>query len=146
MITVYTDGSCLSHPGIGGWAFVLKSESKHLSHYGYEKETTNNRMELTAAIKALEFLSKDSEPITIITDSNYLKNGINNWITNWKKNNWKTANKKDVKNIDLWKRLDLARSKHQVTWRWVKGHSGQEENERADALARAGMEPYKIKN
>ena len=85
MITVYTDGSCLGNPGIGGWAFVLKSKSQYLSHYGYEKETTNNRMELTAAIKALEFLSKDNEPITIITDSNYLKNGINNWITNWKK-------------------------------------------------------------
>ena len=84
--------------------------------------------------------------MTIITDSNYVKGGVTDWINNWKKNNWKTANKKDVKNIDLWKRLDLARSKHQVTWRWVKGHSGQEENERADALARAGMEPYKIKN
>ena len=85
MITVYTDGSCLGNPGIGGWAFVLKSESQHLSHYGYEKETTNNRMELTAAIKALEFLNKNDEPLTIITDSNYLKNGINSWITNWKK-------------------------------------------------------------
>ena len=143
MITVYTDGSCLGNPGIGGWAFVLKSKSQYLSHYGYEKETTNNRMELTAAIKALEFLSKDNEPITIITDSNYLKNGINNWITNWKKNNWKTANKKDVKNIDLWKRLDQARSKHEVIWKWVKGHAGHLENERADALARKGMEPFK---
>ena len=98
-----------------------------------------------AAISSLENLEKPTK-LTIITDSNYVKGGVTDWINNWKKNNWKTANKKDVKNIDLWKRLDLARSKHQVTWRWVKGHSGQEENERADALARAGMEPYKIKN
>ena len=113
--------------------------------YGGELETTNNRMELMAAISSLENLEKPTK-LTIITDSNYVKGGVTDWINNWKKNNWKTANKKDVKNIDLWKRLDLARSKHQVTWRWVKGHSGQEENERADALARAGMEPYKIKN
>ena len=96
-------------------------------------------------VAEIENLEKPAK-LTIITDSNYVKGGVTDWINNWKKNNWKTANKKDVKNIDLWKRLDLARSKHQVTWRWVKGHSGQEENERADALARAGMEPYKIKN
>ena len=140
MITVYTDGSCLGNPGIGGWAFVLKSESKHLSHYGYEKETTNNRMELTAAIKALEFLSKDSEPITIITDSNYLKNGINNWITNWKKNNWKTANKKSVKNKDLWLILDDQTSLKNIIWDWVKGHSTDKYNNEADELARKAAE------
>ena len=140
MITVYTDGSCLGNPGIGGWAFVLKSESKNLSHYGYEKETTNNRMELTAAIKALEFLSKDSEPITIITDSNYLKNGINNWITNWKKNNWKTANKKPVKNKDLWLILDDQTSLKNIIWDWVKGHSTDKYNNEADELARKAAE------
>ena len=140
MITVYTDGSCLGNPGIGGWAFVLKSKSKYLSHYGYEKETTNNRMELTAAIKALEFLSKDNEPITIITDSNYLKNGINNWITNWKKNNWKTANKKPVKNKDLWLILDDQTSFKNINWNWVKGHSTDKYNNEADELAREAAE------
>ena len=140
MITVYTDGSCLGNLGVGGWALVLKSESQHLSHYGYEKETTNNRMELTAAIKALEFLSKDNEPITIITDSNYLKNGINNWITNWKKNNWKTANKKPVKNKDLWLILDDQTSLKNIIWNWVKGHSTDKYNNEADELAREAAE------
>ena len=140
MITVYTDGSCLGNPGIGGWAFVLKSKSQYLSHYGYEKETTNNRMELTAAMKALEFLSKDNESITIITDSNYLKNGINNWITNWKKNNWKTANKKPVKNKDLWLILDDQTSLKNINWNWVKGHSTDKYNNEADELARKAAE------
>lgn len=149
-IFAYTDGACSGNPGPGGWGVILQAKEDHniikeRELYGGELETTNNRMELMAAIASLENLEKPTK-LTIITDSNYVKGGVTDWINNWKKNNWKTANKKDVKNIDLWKRLDLARSKHQVTWRWVKGHSGQEENERADALARAGMEPYKIKN
>jgi ribonuclease HI len=149
-IFAYTDGACSGNPGPGGWGVILQAKDDHniikeRELYGGELETTNNRMELMAAISSLENLEKPTK-LTIITDSNYVKGGISDWINNWKKNNWKTANKKDVKNIDLWKRLDLARSKHQVTWRWVKGHSGQEENERADALARAGMEPYKMKN
>tara|TARA_B110000116_G_scaffold45285_1_gene37534 strand:- start:635 stop:1093 length:459 start_codon:yes stop_codon:yes gene_type:complete len=149
-IFAYTDGACSGNPGPGGWGVILQAKEDHniikeRELYGGELETTNNRMELMAAISSLENLEKPTK-LTIITDSNYVKGGVTDWINNWKKNNWKTANKKDVKNIDLWKRLDLARLKHQVTWRWVKGHSGQEENERADALARAGMEPYKIKN
>ena len=149
-IFAYTDGACSGNPGPGGWGVILQAKEDHniikeRELYGGELETTNNRMELMAAISSLENLEKPTK-LTIITDSNYVKGGVTDWINNWKKNNWKTANKKDVKNIDLWKRLDLARSKHQVTWRWVKGHSGQEENTRADALARAGMEPYKIKN
>lgn len=149
-IFAYTDGACSGNPGPGGWGVILQAKDDHniikeRELYGGELETTNNRMELMAAISSLENLEKPTK-LTIITDSNYVKGGVTDWINNWKKNNWKTANKKDVKNIDLWKRLDLARSKHQVTWRWVKGHSGQEENERADALARAGMEPYKMKN
>ena len=149
-IFAYTDGACSGNPGPGGWGVILQAKEDHniikeRELYGGELETTNNRMELMAAISSLENLEKPTK-LTIITDSNYVKGGVTDWINNWKKNNWRTANKKDVKNIDLWKRLDLARSKHQVTWRWVKGHSGQEENERADALARAGMEPYKIKS
>jgi len=149
-IFAYTDGACSGNPGPGGWGVILQAKEDHniikeRELYGGELETTNNRMELMAAISSLENLEKPTK-LTIITDSNYVKGGVTDWINNWKKNNWKTANKKDVKNIDLWKRLDLARSKHQVTWKWVKGHSGQDENERADALARAGMEPYKIKN
>ena len=149
-IFAYTDGACSGNPGPGGWGVILQAKEDHniikeRELYGGELETTNNRMELMAAISSLENLEKPTK-LTIITDSNYVKGGVTDWINNWKKNNWKTANKKDVKNIDLWKRLDLARSKHQVTWEWVKGHSGQEENERADALARAGMEPYKIKS
>ena len=149
-IFAYTDGACSGNPGPGGWGVILQAKEDHniikeRELYGGELETTNNRMELMAAISSLENLEKPTK-LTIITDSNYVKGGVTDWINNWKRNNWKTANKKDVKNIDLWKRLDLARSKHKVTWRWVKGHSGQEENERADALARAGMEPYKIKS
>ena len=149
-IFAYTDGACSGNPGPGGWGVILQAKEDHniikeRELYGGALETTNNRMELMAAISSLENLEKPTK-LTIITDSNYVKGGVTDWINNWKKNNWKTANKKDVKNIDLWKRLDLARLKHQVTWKWVKGHSGQEENERADALARAGMEPYKIKN
>ena len=148
-IFAYTDGACSGNPGPGGWGVILQAKEnsnvvKELELYGGEKETTNNRMELMAAISSLEGLEKSTK-LTIITDSNYVKGGVTEWIKNWKKNNWKTANKKNVKNIDLWKRLDQARSKHEVIWKWVKGHAGHLENERADALARKGMEPFKKK-
>ena len=148
-IFAYTDGACSGNPVPGGWGVILQAKEnsivvKELELYGGEKETTNNRMELMAAISSLEGLEKSTK-LTIITDSNYVKGGVTEWIKNWKKNNWKTANKKDVKNIDLWKRLDQARSKHEVIWKWVKGHAGHLENERADALARKGMEPFKKK-
>ena len=148
-IFAYTDGACSGNPGPGGWGVILQAKEnsivvKELELYGGEKETTNNRMELMAAISSLEGLEKSTK-LTIITDSNYVKGGVTEWIKNWKKNNWKTANKKDVKNIDLWKRLDQARSKHEVIWKWVKGHAGHLENERADALARKGMGPFKKK-
>jgi ribonuclease HI len=111
---------------------------------GGASETTNNQMELMAAISALETLERAST-ITVVTDSSYVKDGVSTWIHGWKRNGWKTAAKKPVKNVELWQRLDIARSRHNVTWEWVKGHAGHPENERADALARAGMEPYKTK-
>jgi|TARA_B100000787_G_scaffold165210_1_gene148826 ribonuclease HI len=140
LIFIYTDGSCLGNPGTGGWAYTLKLKGKNLAKYGYEKETTNNRMELIAAIKALEFLKEDKEQITIITDSNYLKDGISKWIVNWKKNNWQTANKKPVKNQDLWAILDELTISKKVNWSWVKGHSTNESNNKVDELARTAAE------
>lgn len=143
----YTDGACSGNPGPGGWGALLVAREgdtvvreRELS--GGEAQTTNNRMELLAAINALEALGRPAE-ITIITDSVYVKNGVTQWIAGWKRNGWKTAAKKPVKNEDLWLRLDAARARHEVTWEWVKGHAGHPENERADALARAGMAPYK---
>lgn len=140
MIKIYTDGSCLGNPGTGGWAYSLKLKNKNIAHYGYEKETTNNRMELTAAIKALEFLKENEEEITVITDSNYLKYGISSWITNWKKNNWKTANKNLVKNQDLWMTLDELTISKKVNWDWVKAHSIDKFNNTVDELARNAAE------
>ena len=140
MITVYTDGSCLGNPGVGGWAFIIKSKDQYVSHYGYDKETTNNRMELTAAIKAIQFLKENDEKIIIMTDSNYLKNGINSWILNWKNNNWKTAAKKSVKNQDLWIILDNLTISKDISWEWVKGHSTNQYNNEADELARDAAE------
>ena len=140
---IYTDGACSGNPGPGGWGAVIfdqKDNQKNIS--GSEKDTTNNRMELIAAISCLESLEKPTT-LTLFTDSNYVKGGITEWMKTWKKNEWKTTGKKSVKNVDLWKRLDKARQKHNVTWKWVKGHSGQTENERADELARQGMAPYK---
>ena len=139
MIEIYTDGSCLGNPGTGGWAFLILRESEDINHFGYQLDTTNNQMELTAAIKALEFLNKNDE-ITLFTDSSYVKNGITSWIINWKKNNWKNAAKKDVKNKDLWIELDSFVVKHNVKWNWVKGHSGHEKNEIADELANKGID------
>ncbi len=144
---VFTDGACSGNPGPGGWGALLVAREgdvvlreRELS--GGEAETTNNRMELLAAISALESLTRPSA-ITVVTDSAYLKNGVESWIEGWKRNGWRTASKTPVKNADLWRRLDVARARHDVTWKWTKGHAGHPENERADALARAGMAPFK---
>ena len=133
-IVIYTDGACKGNPGEGGWGAVIENKKSVNKLYGYEKNTTNNRMEIVAAIKALKTFSEKSD-IIIYTDSKYLMNGINDWINNWKKNNWKTSNKKDVKNVDLWKIIDELNLKHNIDWNWVKGHSGNPGNEMADDLA-----------
>ncbi|KEO53963.1 RNaseH ribonuclease [Thioclava pacifica DSM 10166] len=143
----WTDGACSGNPGPGGWGVLMRAMEgdtvvKERELKGGEAETTNNRMELLAAINALEALTRDTA-ITITTDSAYVKNGVTGWIHGWKRNGWKTANKKPVKNVDLWQRLDEAQRRHKVTWEWIKGHAGHPENERADELARAGMEPFK---
>lgn len=143
----YTDGACSGNPGPGGWGVLLVARRgdeviKETPLCGGAAETTNNRMELQAAIEALEALSKPAK-ITVVTDSAYVKDGITKWLFGWKKNGWKTSQKKPVKNAELWQRLDEARARHEVTWEWVKGHAGHTENERADELARSGMEPYK---
>ena len=145
----YTDGACSGNPGPGGWGALLRAMDggtvvKEKELKGGEAETTNNRMELLAAINALESLARPST-ITVVTDSAYVKNGVTGWIHGWKKNGWKTSSKKPVKNVELWKRLDEAQRRHKVTWEWVKGHAGHPENERADELARAGMAPFKKK-
>ena len=143
----FTDGACSGNPGPGGWGVLLQAREgetvlKERELKGGEAQTTNNRMELLAAINALDALGRSTE-ITIYTDSQYVKNGVTGWIHGWKKNGWKTAAKKPVKNAELWQALDEAAKRHQVTWKWVKGHAGHPENERADALARAGMAPFK---
>jgi len=143
----YTDGACSGNPGPGGWGVLLIAREggavvKERELSGGEALTTNNRMELLAAISALETLAKPSE-ITVVTDSAYVKNGVTEWIHGWKRNGWRTAGKDSVKNVELWQRLDAAQARHRVVWRWIKGHAGHEENERADALARAGMAPFK---
>lgn len=132
---VYTDGSCLGNPGKGGWAALIIKNDKEEVIFGSEKNSTNNRMELTAAINAL-LKTKESKKIKIYTDSKYLKDGIEKWINNWKKNDWKNANKKDVKNKDLWTKLDNLISKKQISWEWVKAHSVNEYNNKVDILAR----------
>ena len=140
MITIYTDGACSGNPGIGGWGIVileLKKEPIFLN--GGDDNTTNNQMELTAAIQALKYF-EDREKITLFTDSQYVKNGIESWINNWKKNGWKTSSKKPVKNKELWVELDLLIAQHNVIWKWVKGHAGNLYNEKADLLARKYIE------
>lgn len=135
-VEIYTDGACSGNPGVGGWGVILRHKDKEKELSGGAAETTNNRMELTAVIEALKAL-KFSCDITLYTDSRYVMDGINLWLPNWKKNGWKTANKKGaVKNIDLWQELDALVAKHQIQWIWVKGHAGHEENERVDKLAR----------
>ncbi len=143
----YTDGACSGNPGPGGWGVLLRAMEgdrivRERELNGGEAQTTNNRMELMAAISALEALKKPSK-LTIVTDSNYVKDGITKWIHGWKKNGWRNAAKKPVKNAELWQRLDAATHRHDITWEWIRGHTGHPENERADELARQGMAPYK---
>ncbi len=146
-IHAWTDGACSGNPGPGGWGVVMRAveggrvlKERELS--GGEAETTNNRMELMAAIMALEALTRPTR-IAITTDSAYVKNGITTWLPGWKRNGWRTAGRKPVKNVDLWERLEAAQARHDVTWHWIRGHAGHPENERADELARAGMAPFK---
>lgn len=137
-VVVYADGACKGNPGPGGWGVWLKSGAHEREMFGGDKLTTNNRMELTAVIEALAALKRQST-VVIYTDSQYVKNGIGTWIHGWKTRGWTTADKKPVKNVDLWQRLDALNAAHRVTWRWVKGHSGDPGNERADALANQGV-------
>jgi ribonuclease HI len=138
-VDIYTDGACSGNPGPGGWGAVLRYGPTERDIYGGESlETTNNRMELMAAIQALESLTRPVA-VRLHTDSTYVRNGITKWMTNWKRNGWRTADKQPVKNADLWQRLEAAVNKHEVVWLWVKGHNGDPDNERADALANRGM-------
>ena len=140
MIKIYIDGACSNNPGIGGWGVViLENDNDPIFLKGGENQTTNNRMELTATIKALQHFN-NSEELTLVTDSKYVKDGIQSWIANWKKNGWKTTSKKPVKNKELWLELDSEISKHNINWEWVKGHAGDTYNEKADFLARRYIE------
>lgn len=141
-VDIWTDGACSGNPGPGGWGVLLRYGTHEKSLFGGEAETTNNRMELRAAIEALKAL-KHPCLVHLHTDSQYVKGGITEWLANWKKNNWRTANKKPVKNADLWQALEKQADRHEVHWHWVKGHAGNAENEKADELARAGMSPFK---
>ena len=138
-VEIYSDGACRGNPGPGGWGVVLRYGDAEKELWGGEAETTNNRMELTAVIRGLEGLTR-SCPVRVVTDSQYVKNGITQWIHNWRRNGWKTANRKPVKNADLWQELWDQVENHDVTWEWVKGHSGHPENERADQLANRGID------
>jgi ribonuclease HI len=146
-VWAFTDGACSGNPGPGGWGVLLQARdgdavTKEKEICGGEALTTNNRMELLAAISALEGLKRATRLI-VVTDSAYVKDGITAWMPNWKRRNWRTASNGPVKNLDLWQRLDAAQARHEIDWRWIKGHAGHAENERADALARAGMAPFK---
>ena len=141
-VIVHTDGACSGNPGPGGWGAILEFNGTRKELSGGEGETTNNRMELTGAIMALESLKRPCS-VEMHVDSAYVKDGITKWIHGWKRNGWKTADKKPVKNVELWQRLDAAIATHQISWRWVKGHAGHSGNERADELARVGMAPFK---
>ncbi len=138
-VHIFTDGACRGNPGPGGWGAILRYRDHEKELYGAERETTNNRMELMAAIRALEALTRPCD-ITLTTDSQYLRKGITEWLPQWKRRGWKTAAKEPVKNQDLWERLEKAVEPHRIQWDWIKGHSGHEENERADALASRGID------
>ena len=140
-VDIWTDGACSGNPGPGGWGAILTYNGYEKELSGGEPETTNNRMELMGAISALEALTRACD-VVLHTDSQYVKNGVTSWIHGWKRNGWRTADKKPVKNAELWQRLDAARDRHSVEWKWVKRHAGDEMNERADALARAGMAAF----
>ncbi len=142
LIDIYTDGACSGNPGPGGWGALIVESGDETELCGGETATTNNRMEMMAAIQALESLPQ-GVTARLHTDSTYLKNGITTWIHNWKARGWKTADKKPVKNVDLWQRLETAIERHNVEWIWVKGHAGHDGNERADELARRGMKPFR---
>ena len=139
MIEIYTDGACSGNPGPGGWGVLMLMDGEEREIFGGDPETTNNRMELIATIEALK-ASPEDQPVRLFTDSTYVKNGITQWIHGWKRNGWKTASKKPVKNQDLWIALDAASQGREIDWRWVKGHAGHEGNERADELARRGAQ------
>jgi ribonuclease HI len=141
-VRVFTDGACSGNPGPGGWGAILISGPHRKELNGGEAKSTNNRMELLAAISALEALKRTTR-VDLTTDSVYVRDGITKWIHGWKRKGWKTADNKDVKNVELWQRLDVANAAHKVTWHWIKGHAGHTENERADELARQGMAPFK---
>lgn len=143
-VEIFTDGACSGNPGPGGWGAILRYGAHQKELNGGEPDTTNNRMELLAAITALETLSRPCA-VDLHTDSEYLRNGITTWIHGWKRNGWRTADKKPVKNADLWQRLDTAVARHEIAWHWVKGHAGHPENERADELARQGMAPFRTR-
>lgn len=144
-VEIFTDGACRGNPGPGGWGVLLRFQGKEKTLHGGELETTNNRMELMAAIIGLESLNEACS-VTLTTDSKYVMHGITDWIENWKKRGWKTAAKKPVKNEDLWRRLDKARDQHEINWQWVKGHSGHRENELVDALANKGVDELLLEN
>lgn len=143
-VDIYTDGACSGNPGPGGWGVLLRTGETEKELCGGSAETTNNRMEMTAAIEALKALKQRCD-VHLHTDSTYLRDGITQWIHNWKRNGWRTAAKKPVKNQDLWQELDALLARNKITWHWVKGHAGHPDNERADALANRGMEPFKLK-
>ena len=137
-VAIYTDGACKGNPGPGGWGALLVSGTRRKEIFGGEPATTNNRMELTAVIRALESLKRECD-VDLFTDSQYVKNGIETWIHGWKRNGWKTSDRKPVKNAELWRELDALAQTHRIRWHWVKGHNGHPENDRADALANAGV-------
>ena len=143
VVEMFTDGACRGNPGVGGWGVLLRYGGVERSLCGGEEMTTNNRMELTAAIKGLEALTKSCS-VRITTDSKYVLTGITEWVTNWKQKNWKTASRKPVLNVELWKRLDELVALHQIEWQWVKGHSGHPENEIADQLANRGIDEMEL--
>jgi ribonuclease HI len=144
-VEIWTDGACSGNPGPGGWGVLMRYNSTEKELSGGDFDTTNNRMELTAAIEALKALKRPCK-IDLHTDSQYVRGGILQWLANWKRNNWRTAAKKPVKNEELWRALDAESARHDVSWHWVKGHAGDPGNERADELARQGMAPYKLKD
>ena len=138
-VDIFTDGACSGNPGPGGWGVILRHGDTEKELMGGEPATTNNRMEMMAAIQALEALKRNHHDIIIVTDSGYLRDGITKWIHGWKKRDWKTADRKPVKNVDLWQRLEALSENHKIEWRWVRGHNGDPGNERADELARQGL-------
>ncbi|MFY9625019.1 MAG: ribonuclease HI [Rhodoplanes sp.] len=144
-VTIHTDGACSGNPGPGGWGAILEWNGRRKEIKGGDPQTTNNRMELTAAIMALEALKRPCT-VEVYTDSQYLRQGITSWITSWKRNGWRTADRKPVKNVDLWQRLDAALTQHKVRWHWVRGHAGHDLNERADELAREAIKEIRAAN